>query len=206
MDFLKRIASKATRSSQGGNHFKQGRGRAMVKNLKMEKNEDGQYFVGEFYIVSSEDIPGAVDDKGRPENANPAGTSVSYPCLIWKHKSAPGNIKGLILALTGDKEDEISEMDFFKGLLNACTSTTITGGIEAPNEKFEDEHGKPWKFSKANPLRGAVIDFETYQSKIKTGPNAGSLMTKPAWTHVPQSSEDIKKGRDFLDKNAPDEA
>jgi hypothetical protein len=185
MDFLKKIASRDTRASGGGNYFKQGRGRCIVKALKIENKEEGPTFIGEYVIESSQSYDDALNDKGQPEKANAPGSTVSWVQKLQKHKSAAGNVKAHVLAIGGDDEEDFASEDGEK--------------------KFEE--GMKALFSKTQPATGMVVDYETYQKPIKSGPNAGKPITLIKWKHVPgQTAAEIAARRKQIESAKEDES
>jgi hypothetical protein len=160
--------------------FRDGKGVVLVRELICKKFFQGNTFVARTKVQSSAS-KGDKNAKGEAVEPNAAGSCVGWPQLIDKHASAAGNVKGFVLALLGFAEKDVKGADFAEAL---------TGLI-----------------SKAQPGRGMLIGYETYQQATRSGPNAGRVNTYVRWTHVPPSAgntpEEIAKRRSELDKTDP---
>ena len=189
---FKKIAT--SRASKGGNHIKDGKYRFLVKKVLQEKKEDGEMFIVELQVVTSENVPGQFEKAGKPVwpgiegavevKANPVGSSPSYVLNLDSNKSAGNNAKAFVLALYDgedfDEEDEEAVADFVE------TVDELVGEMQ--------------------PARGMLIDDETFRKKIKGGKNAGEPFVGHNWTHVPQTPEEIAQRRAKLDKTDREEA
>jgi hypothetical protein len=169
-DFLFDIIT-GSKSTQGGNYIRDGRGRLIVDKIEMEKKQDGPFFIVEFIVESSQKVQ-VVSLGG---DGNKAGTvldlapnepgsrcSMSIPLANPKIKSGPGNVKAFVLALLGYTE---AAVDAQPGALREALSQ-----LRSP----------------AQPARGMVIDFETYRKLKRERKNDGKdEMVHPRWSHVP---------------------
>jgi hypothetical protein len=172
---IKKIAK--ARATGGGNYIKQGKGVLIVKSISLEELYNGDTFIAEFLVKSSESMPDAVDANGKPELANPAGTSCSYVQQLTKFESAPGNVKGFLEKLDGCEGESDEE---FEGLLETYIN-------------------KDPKAGEVNPARGFEIAYETFQRPIQKGKNAGKMITLVRWTHVDLDQDQVDANRALLD-------
>lgn len=190
MDDLFAMIGNAAANGKGDN-FRDGKGIVLVRELVCKPMNDGPTFIVATKIVSSE----AKGDKeflnldpvtktpifGGPSVPNAKDSCPSWPQKLTKHKSAPGNVKAFVLALTGFKENEVKAEDFRQAM-----------------EKL---------MSKDQPGRGMLIAYETYQQAIRSGANAGKVITLVKWSHVSpengNSRELIQARRAELDKTNP---
>lgn len=169
---------KTARVSGSGNRIKQGKGRLIVEVVKFPTLFNGDTFIAEFKVLHSESIPGAVDKDGKPELANPPGTTCSIalqPGNTKTKNTVPGDIRDFIEKVTGSEPTD----DEYGALLEECVN--------------EDP-----KAGDVNPLRGYAIDFETVQKTIKSGDNAGKPFTKVRWSHVEQTDAEREANKAFL--------
>lgn len=177
LDVFQKIAN--SRASGGGNYIRQGKGRLIVKSLTLPTLYGGDTFIAEFMVKNSESIPGATDNKtGKPEFANPSGTTVSYVQQLDKFESAPGNVKGFILKLDGSDDD-----GDFAGLLKTYVNEDPKAGA-------------------VNPAKGFEIDYETFLGSVKKGANAGKPITLVRWSHVDVTPEQVAANIAALDGKA----
>lgn len=161
--------------------FRDGQGVVEIRELICKSFFQGPTFVARTKVVSSAS-KGDVDPVTKqPIAPNAAGSKVGWPQMLQKHASAPGNVKGFILALLGFKESDVSPAQF--------------------TEAFER------LISKDQPARGMLLGYQTYQQATRSGPNAGKTNTYVKWTHVAPSAgnspEEIAKRRAELDKTDP---
>ncbi len=175
MDSLFDEVSKAAAQSKSDN-FRDGEGILMIEEVKSFSGDSGRVFVVQGKVVESKskgDLTLSPDQKQVVGPAvvqpNAAGSTVGWPQLVDKFKSAKGNVKAFMLALFDKKEDEISPADFAK------TGEELV--------------------SKENPARGMLIGYSTYRQVTKTGPNAGKINTYVRFSHVKQTGEEIAKRR-----------
>jgi hypothetical protein len=171
---LRDIAAKvaASKASGSGNWIKPGRGVLMVKDLRYDSaGFKGDKFIAELRVIESQSMAGRVDKEGKAVLANEAGTTVSFVQLFDQQKEvAFPNTKGFILALFGEKEDEISAEEFVGSFEVACNKT--------------------------QPARGMLIKYETVDKTTKKQ----NEIVVPKWEHVPgQTEATIAKNRAWLD-------
>lgn len=95
---------KGASASKGGNYFKPGKGRLVVKEVKESDTYDGAAFIAEFEVVTSKAIGN--------DAPNPPGSTVSLVCMLEKFESAAGTAKAFILELFGKDEDEVGDDEF----------------------------------------------------------------------------------------------
>lgn len=166
------------RATGGGNYIRQGKGRLIVKSITLPSLYNGDTFIAEFLVKHSESIPGAVDPKtGKPELANPRGSSCSYVQQLEKFESAAGNVKAFIEHLDGEMDQ--SEATFINNLQSYVNEDPKAGEV--------------------NPARGFEIDFESYQKPIQKGANAGKMITLVRFAHVDITESERDANRDLLD-------
>ena len=178
-DVFAKIA--AARASLKSDNFRDGKGIVVVSELIHGNFNEGNTFVARTKIVSSES-KGDLDPKTKtPVAPNAAGSLVGWPQKLDKHKSAAGNVKAFVLSLLGFKENEVSSEQFGQALTELL--------------------------SKAQPARGMLIGYETYQQPTRSGPNAGNVNTYVRWIHVPpaagNSADQIAARKAELDKSSP---
>lgn len=181
-EIFRKIAK--SRATGGGNYIRQGKGRLIVKSLTLPDLYNGDTFIAEFQVKASESVPGATGKDGKPELANPPGSSCSYIQQLKKFESAPGNVKGFLERLDGSAD--MSEGEFEELLASMVNDDPKAGEV--------------------NPARGFEIDYETYQKPIQKGPNAGKLITLVRWTHVDLTTEEVDANRALLDGKASTQA
>ncbi len=156
-------------SGGGGNYFKDGHyPRLRVEKLSMKTGHNGESFIAEFRII---DAPVAVEPGVEPSKQGSTASAV----WNFKHISAPGNIKALMLAVVGS----LGIKEFNADVLRKATSD-------------------------AQPFRGVDVEDCTYRKEIKSGPNAGKPITLHRWSPIEQTLEQLKAQRAELDaKPAP---
>ena len=196
MASAREIAKKIrkSREANGGNWLKQDKGRLIVKALKLEDMFKGTTFVAELLVESSESIPGAKNDAGEPELANPAGTTVSYVQQLDENPDvAYPNMKSFLYKLLDESDESI----------DAAAAARIARGEKKPGEwTGDDEFGEDLAglTSKDQPARGMAIDFETFQKQAR---ESKKLLTLPKWATVPptkgNAAEEIAARRAKLD-------
>lgn len=186
MDFLKTLSDRNTKASGGGgNYFRQGQGTAIVNLLKYDpKGNEGPVSIGEFMIETVTPYPDAVDADGKPEKPNYPGEVVSWAQKLQKHKSAPGNVKAFYLALLGAEEPAENETDAVKAAFAKQFEAAVANAI-----------------STHQPCKGMRINFRTRQATIQNGKNAGTIITVPMFSFVPdQKPDEIASRRAMLDQ------
>jgi hypothetical protein len=185
VDIFDAIAN--SKASNKSDNFRDGKGIALIEQCIHENMNEGPTFVGRFKILHSES-KGDLDPKTKqPVAPNAAGSRVGWPQKLAKFKSALGNVKAMILNTLGMKEAEVSPDDF------KATYREATGA--------------------AQPFRGFIVTYETYQQAVRAGVNAGQVNTYVRFGHVGQdpkatpvggnTKEEIAKRRADLDKEAP---
>jgi hypothetical protein len=162
------------KSTKKDNQVRQGKYRFIVRALRyfVSENTNQDTFVLELFTKQSESIPGAIDrDTGKPEFANPVGTTCSSVVQPNATKSGPGNLKSIVEAMDGEEYPEERDGEY-ADLLMILTN-------DDPNE------------GAVQPARGTELEAVTYQSDIKTGKNAGKKGTFVRWSHVDITPEQI---------------
>lgn len=171
----------SSQANMKGDNFKDGKGQlVIVQNLYKNMN-DGPTFVARFAVIDAKS-KGDLDPKTKqPVAPNAIGSRVGWPQKIEKHKSAAGNVKAYILNVLGYAESDVSHDDFVN-TMEQC-------------------------LSKEQPMRGMLVNFETYQQPTKSGPNAGQVNTYVKFIHVPPDAGNdaaaIAARRAELDKTDP---
>ncbi len=179
MDSLFEAIGKAAASMKSDN-IRDGQGVMVIEEVKAFKGNEGMVFVPQLKVVSSEskgDLALSPDQKQVVGPAvvppNAPGSTVGWPQLVEKHKSAKGNVKAFILALFDRKEEEFN----------------------TPEKLLEFQQTGNELVSAANPAKGMLVAYTTYRQMTKTGPNAGKINTYVRWSHVKQTGEEIAKRR-----------
>lgn len=164
-----------------GDNFKDGKGVVVVRELLCKRLNEGNTFIGCYKVVSSASKGDTDAVTKLPVEPNAVGTNPSWPQKLDKFKSAPGNVKGHVLALLGFAESAVTPTQFAEAL----------GRLIA----------------KEQPGRGMLIGYETYQQPTRSGPNIGKVNTYVRWLHVPpsagNSAKEIAERRAELDKTDP---
>lgn len=106
---------------------------------------------------------------------NAVGSRCSSVYNLTKHKSAPGNTKAFMLA--------------------------ALAGLGIPESAFSAKWIKE-ATSDLQPLRGLLIDDETYRKAIKSGDNKGKEITLHNWITVAQTPAQLAASRAELDSTA----
>lgn len=117
---------------------------------------------------------------------NAVGSHPSWPQPLKKFKSAPGNVKAMVLSLLGKEETKVTP-DQFKEAMRLLVNNDPSKG-------------------KVQPARGMRIAYSTYDQKVREGKRAGKFNTYVQWTHIPapvNSGDEIAKRREELDKTRP---
>lgn len=180
-----------SKASSKSDNFRDGKGQVVIEELICNKMNGGNVFVARTKVVESaskgDRVP--IFDPVKRETTgygdlvvpNAKDSSVGWPQMLDKHKSAPGNVKGFTLSLLGFKEEQVTPEQFTEALSRLI--------------------------SKEQPARGMLINYETFQQTTRSGPNAGKTNTYVRWTHVsPAAGNDkdsIAKRRSELDVSNP---
>jgi hypothetical protein len=116
-------------------------------------------------------LDSAKDKEGKPILANEVGSTVSFVQLFEQHKeTAFPNTKAFMLAAWDEKEEAMGGAEFVAGFKAAC--------------------------AKEQPLRGALVRYETRQTTTKKDVE----ICIPVFRSVPgQDEASLTKGRAFLD-------
>lgn len=182
LDFLFRDKEMADAkiSAREGEHIVRGSGLCVIKRLLYKNMNEGPTFVVVAKVLESADkAPARTGDPVIP--ANKPGATISWPQKTKKFKSAPGNVKGFVLALLGYSEAQVTG-DQYMAALAQCVSD-------------------------AQPARGMLIRWDTYDSIVRSGKNAGNVNCYPTWKHVPPAAgndkDSIAKRRAELDISDP---
>ena len=164
----------AARSILGGNHFKDGKGRAIVSKIECEQKTDGWVFVTEFLVQSAAKV--------RPDvEPNAPGTSASFVQMLDKHKSAAGNIKAFVLELLGYTEESLAAAAKAQNVSPGDLFTSTMDALCGPGQ----------------PGRGMAVDFETYRKITR---EKKLEITLCRWTHVAQTATEIAARRGEMDQ------
>jgi hypothetical protein len=161
--------------------FRDGKGVVELRELLCKRFFKGNTFVARCKVVSSASKGDVNPVDKTPVIPNAPGSSVGWPQMLDQHASAPGNVKAFVLALLGFSEAQVTGPQFAEALEQLI--------------------------SKAQPGRGMLIGFETYQQATRSGANAGRVNTYVRWTHIaPSEGNDkvrIAERRAELDKTSP---
>lgn len=161
--------------------FRDGKGIVEIRELLCKRFFQGNTFVARSRVVNSASKGDLNPVDKTPVVPNAPGSSVGWPQMLDKHASAPGNVKGFVLALIGFAENQVTTAQFAEALARLI--------------------------SKEQPGRGMLIGYETYQQATRSGANIGKINTYVRWTHVKPSEgndkDSIAKRRAELDKTAP---
>lgn len=113
-------------ASAGGNYLKDGRGRAIIKSLRVENKRRGPCFIGEFKVESSTQT-----DPNNPPNPVGSTFSVVYPLKDPALPSGPGNAKAVLLAVAGKTEAEVDAKPgaFGELMRRACSAENPCAGM-----------------------------------------------------------------------------
>jgi hypothetical protein len=184
-------------TSGGGNYFKDGKGRVIVKDVKVFKGHKDKYTYCAEFVVKTSSSNYVDPETGKPVPPNPAGSSVSYTQLLTKFDSAKGNAKKCNLAILGPEAEKLA-------------AAAAQGNEEAKkalakelNELMRIDADGPMKgYTKPGvlcPARGMELAFETRRQWTKDN---SKELTIPEFTHVPFNAENVKANRAFLDNVA----
>lgn len=193
LDLFQKIG--AAQANNKGENFRAGKGRVVIEEIIADKMNEGNTVVVKCKVLSSsnkgdrarkhpkEDVP-----SGDLIEPNAVGSHPSWPQLIDKHKSAAGNVKTFVLQLLGFNEKDVTSQQFAETMAEL-------------SDKSDN------KTRQRQPGRGFVIDYETYDQKVKSGATAGEWRTYVRWIHVGKdagnSKEEIATRRAELDKESP---
>jgi hypothetical protein len=174
----------ASEGMEKGDNFRDGKGQVVVKKCICEKMNEGKTFVAVVKVVSSSSKGDLNPITKAPVEPNPAGTSVSWPQKIEKFKSAANNVKKFTLKLLGFAKENVTPPQFAEAFKRII--------------------------SKEQPARGMLLNYETYQQPVRSGPDVGKpegVRTYVNWGHVPptagNSPAEIAARRAELDKTDP---
>jgi hypothetical protein len=173
----------------------------VLQIITMTSDESGLNFIARLLVLKSES-KGDLDPKTKqPVTPNPAGSVVGFvqqPDAF--PKTAPGNIKAFMLALSGMSEEQGDEMVEVEidGKTLQMANIEVLGEGAAGKEQL---------------ARGMLISCATRQGQVKTGKNAGQINTYPQFDHVgdaPDATEfggngdaDVARRRAEWDKTYP---
>jgi hypothetical protein len=165
--FGKIAAASATKN---GNNLRDGKYRLRIERFVLNTGHNGTCFIPEFRVMEAQ--------KTEPDvEPNQPGATVSCVWNVSKHSSAPGNVKGFLLAVFGLNEASVPP-DKMRELTAAAVGAD-------------------------QPLRGMEIDCTTIRrvNQGKENPaNRGMVMTLPTWQHVAgQTQESVTRARAELD-------
>ena len=174
-NILAKIAN--ARATTGGNIIKDGKYLLTIEKISIESKFRGTMFIAEFYVKKSEKTL-----------ANIEPNAVGSTCSIVLNLDEPrgigaGNAKAFVLNLLGYDEPK--------------------GPIESPEvQKFLAEFQETLAklIEPAQPVRGMLVNCETFRKVTQTGVNAGKEATYPRFSSVPQKPEEIAASRNWLDQ------
>jgi hypothetical protein len=173
MSFLDDMANAETWGS--GNYFKAGKGRVIVKDVKLFKGEgDPRTYVVEFIVKSSEPI-------FKDEEPNAPGTSVSYIQKLTRAaypKQSNSNAKSANLAILGPDAEVLSPADLKKE-------------FEELMRLDAEGYTKPGTVC---PARGIELAYETLRKTTRKGEE----MDFPKFTHIPPTKESVAENLALL--------
>jgi hypothetical protein len=172
---FKKIAD--AKAAGAGRPFDPGKYKLTLQKLFIHEGFKGSTFIAELLIRESSST-GEVNRAGKVEVPLQAGVTGSFAVNL-DNPNAKGsqfaNVKRFILALLGEDEDVVTNEDFMESLENLC-----------------GEEGE-----KAQPLRGAAIELETFKKPKQSNPNED--FTHHRWTHVPMTEDELAAARAGLD-------
>lgn len=173
--------SYQAKASVKGDNFTDGEGTAVVVQcIGKADGNDGPTFIARFKILESRN-KGDRDKDGKEVPPNVVGSTVGWVQKLTKFKSAPGNLKAMILSTLGFKEADVSEDDY----IGACAAA------EGPEQA----------------LRGMIVKFSSYRQMTKSGARAGEVNTYVTFAHIPPENGNdgasIAKRKADLDKTDP---
>lgn len=188
----------ASRANTKSDYFKDGQGLALLKEVIYKDMNDGPTFVARFTILESSS-KGDVDPVTKqPVVPNAPGSEVGWIQKTGKQKSAAGNVKSFVLALLGYSEAEVdSKPGSFADAVAQLADLDSNG---------QDARGAiASKGGVIQPGRGMVVRYATTQAAIRSGPNAGKVLTFVKFSHVGDlnTKELIAKRRAELDAAEP---
>jgi hypothetical protein len=170
----------ASKASNKSDNIRDGQGVLLVEEIVSFDGNDGPTFVARCEVVSSSS-KGDVDPVTKqPTVPNAVGSQVGWVQKLQKFKSSMGNVKKFIVELAGETE----------------------AALDATPGKFAEVAGG--LLSDAQPARGMLINYSTYQQTTRSGPNAGKVNTYVNWSHHADNSDAaIDARRADLDKRRP---
>lgn len=155
-------------ASGGGNIIRDGKYVFdVIRCLTKRAFRGGTVFIAELDVVDAEPTTPGVEP-------NRPGTTASWVLNLDNNPSAPGNVKGFLLALLGVDEARVSQ--------DELESTTVD------------------VVSDAQPARGMRIADETFRKVIRGGPNAGKDFVAHRWQNVQQTPQEVAARRAALDQ------
>lgn len=169
--------------SQKSDNIRDGQYLFEVRNLIYKDMQGGMTFVAELGVVEGKSKGDKNAETGEPVEPNAVGSTVGYVQPLNAFAAAPNNIKAFICALLDANPDTVSEVEFEK------TCEELFGAV--PSGKG----GATFQDKDQQPCRGMLIKGATYQSKVKSGANAGKIFTYCQFSHVAQTPEEIKARR-----------
>jgi hypothetical protein len=176
--FKKIVEAKANGT---GRPFESGKYRLTLQKLFIHEGFKGSTFIAELLVRGSQATGEVNRHSGKPEIPVPAGTIGSFAVGL-DNPNAKGaqfsNVKRFLLALLGENEDEVTNEKFLEMLEELC-------GDEG---------------EKAQPLKGAYIDLETFKKPKQSNQNED--FTHHRWTHVPMDEAALSASRAALEKAA----
>ena len=155
MGWMEDIANQAATAEVfgAGNYFTDGvYPRLVVESLTMKDGNQGQSFIGEFFIEESRDSEPGV-------SCRPVGSRASVVFNVTKHRNvALSNIKKLALALAGMNEEQLAAEQDNENRAAAAAGRQAVNVLGA------------WilrAVSNANPARGICVAGATYRHATK---------------------------------------
>jgi hypothetical protein len=184
MGWLDEMAEAST--SGGSNFFKDGRGRVIVKDVKVFKGYKDKYTYTLECVVKSAQS-NTIDADGKPVPPNPVGQTVGYTQLLTKFESAKSNAKKANVAILGPEAEALSP-DKLKEEFNELMRIDEAGPLKG--------YTNP---AKPCPARGVELSFETRRQMTRDG---SKELTLVEFRSVPMTKELIEQNRALLDAGA----
>ncbi len=186
-------AVAGTPAASKGDYFKKGSGTAVILEcLRKETDESGEMFIPRFKVLTATGKDGSV--------TNAPGDKVAWPQFLTKSKFpkiARANVKAFVLAVTGDREADITADQFiatWEDMINYQA-----GSISEYNKR---------EIKDVQAARGVIIGWTTYDQQTKgqkEQSKAGGKYesnTYVTFSHVPDQG-DIEARIAELDKTDP---
>lgn len=190
---------KAAPAANGGNRLRHGRGRAAISSFTARTGYKGNSVITSFNVVRCEPTHPGIEP-------NPVGSTWDKVEKLEK-QGADGRIKAMVRTLFG--ADKVSADLIVKVMgrvgIDAKTATAhLQQQLPLAMQAFALNEADALETlllqvcaDGAQPLRGMLIDYETYDVETK---ETHTKIVACNWSHVPgQTDESIKATRAMLD-------